>query len=94
MTRDSDSPGTEFKVAVAGPVVTLVLAAAFTGIGIALSGGDEFWQALTVEEGADSSGALAVVSWLASINMLVLIFNLIPAFPWTAGGSRARSRGR
>ena len=39
MTRDSDSPGTEFKVAVAGPIVTLVLAAAFTGIGIALSGG-------------------------------------------------------
>ena len=85
MTRDSDSPGTEFKVAVAGPIVTLVLAAAFTGIGIALSGGDEFWQALTVEEGANSSGALAVVSWLASINMLVLIFNLIPAFPLDGG---------
>jgi Zn-dependent protease len=85
MTRDSESPGTEFKVAVAGPIVTLVLAALLTGAGIALSGGDEFWQALTVEEGADSSGALAVVSWLASINLLVLIFNLIPAFPLDGG---------
>ena len=85
MTRDSDSPGTEFRVAIAGPIVTLVLALAFTGIGIALSGAEEFSQALTVEEGADISGALAILSWLASINLLVLIFNLIPAFPLDGG---------
>jgi Zn-dependent protease len=85
MTRDSDSPGTEFRVAIAGPLVTLVLALAFAGLGIALSGAEEFWQALTVEEGADISGALAILSWLASINVLVLIFNLIPAFPLDGG---------
>jgi Zn-dependent protease len=85
MTRDSDSPGTEFRVAIAGPIVTLVLALAFAGLGIALEGGEAFWQALTVEEGADISGALAILSWLASINVLVLIFNLIPAFPLDGG---------
>ena len=28
MTRDTDSPGVEFRVAIAGPVVTLVIAVA------------------------------------------------------------------
>ncbi len=31
MTRDTDSPGTEFKVAVAGPLVTLAIAVVVRG---------------------------------------------------------------
>src|SRR6185295_17264970 len=85
MTRDSDSPGTEFKVAIGGPVVTLAIALACFGIGIAAGGSDEFWKAMRVEEGADTSGILARIAWLASINLLVLAFNLIPAFPLDGG---------
>ena len=85
MTRDSDSPGTEFKVAVGGPIVTLAIALACVGIGIAAAGSDEFWKAMRVEEGADTSGILALIAWLASINLLVLVFNLIPAFPLDGG---------
>ncbi|HXF01217.1 MAG TPA: site-2 protease family protein [Solirubrobacterales bacterium] len=85
MTRDSDSPGTEFKVAIGGPVVTLAIALACFGIGIAAGGSDEFWKAMRVEEGADTSGILALIAWLASINLLVLAFNLIPAFPLDGG---------
>ncbi len=85
MTRDSDSPGTEFKVAVGGPIVTLAIALACVGIGIAAAGSDEFWKAMRVEEGANTSGILALVAWLASINLLVLVFNLIPAFPLDGG---------
>jgi Zn-dependent protease len=85
MTRDSDSPGTEFKVAIGGPVVTLAIALACFGIGIAAAGSDEFWRAMRFDQGADTSGILAVVAWLASINLLVLIFNLIPAFPLDGG---------
>ena len=59
MTRDSDSPGTEFKVAIGGPLVTLAIALACFGIGIAAAGSDEFWKAMRVDEGADTSGILA-----------------------------------
>jgi Zn-dependent protease len=85
MTRDSDSAGTEFKVAIGGPVVTLLIAFACVGIGIAAAGSHEFWKAMRVEEQADTSGVLALIAWLASINMLVLVFNLIPAFPLDGG---------
>src|SRR5436190_4468745 len=46
MDRDSDSPGTEFKVAAAGPLVTLVIALGCTAIGAAAVGGDEFVRAM------------------------------------------------
>ncbi|HEX2466989.1 MAG TPA: site-2 protease family protein [Solirubrobacterales bacterium] len=85
MDRDSDSPGTEFKIAIAGPLVTLVIALACAGIGIALAGADEFGDAMLVSDNADISGALAVVAWVAFMNALVLIFNLIPAFPLDGG---------
>ena len=85
MSKDSDTSGTEFKIAAAGPAVTLVIAALCTGIGIAAAGSDEFWKAMRVESDADTSGLLAMVAYLASINVLVLVFNLIPAFPLDGG---------
>jgi Zn-dependent protease len=85
MTRDTDSPGTEFKVAIAGPAVTLVIALACAAVGVAAAGADEFWQAMRVVDDADTSGVLALIAWLASINLLVLVFNLIPAFPLDGG---------
>ena len=85
MDRESDSPSTEFKVAVAGPLVTLAIVVALTAGGLAAAGWNEFRQAALVERDAGASGALAMVAWLASINLLVLIFNLLPAFPMDGG---------
>ncbi len=85
MTRDADSAGTEFKIAVAGPLVTLAIALACAGIGIAFAGGEEFADAILPPYEEDISGALAVIAWLAEINLLVLFFNLIPAFPLDGG---------
>ncbi len=85
MTRDTDSPGTEFKVAAAGPLVTLVIAVVCGGAAIAFAGSDGFWDAVVRNEGVDTSGVLAMLSWLAWINALVLVFNLIPAFPLDGG---------
>ena len=85
MKRDSDSPATEFLVAVAGPLVTLAIALACIGAGIGVAGPDEFADAMLVERGADTSGVLALVAWLGTINTLILFFNLIPAFPLDGG---------
>src|SRR5919197_4673718 len=102
MTKDTDSPGTEFKGAIAGPGVPLAIAAACIGVGVAASGSHDFGQAMRVQDQANTSGILAVIAWLASINLLVLAFNLIPAFPldggriaraiaWRVSGDRTRA---
>jgi Zn-dependent protease len=85
MDRESDSPATEFKVAVAGPLVTLAIVVVLTGIGLAATGTDGFRRAVEIESGSGVSGAWAAVGWLASINLLVLVFNLLPAFPMDGG---------
>jgi Zn-dependent protease len=90
MSRDTDSPGVEFRVAVAGPVVTLLIAALCTVIGILVAGGNEFWEAVRFETKASTDGLVAMLAYLASINTSVLLFNLIPAFPLD-GGRIARS---
>jgi Zn-dependent protease len=85
MNRDSDTPGTEFKVAIAGPLVTLAIGVACAVIGVASAGWSEFWKAMLIEGSAHTTPVLAVVAWLASINGLILVFNLIPAFPLDGG---------
>jgi Zn-dependent protease len=84
MSRDTDSPGAEFRVAVAGPVVTLVIAVGCLAAGFAIDGA-EFWDALQFQREAGVSGALAFLAWIGSLNVLLLGFNLIPAFPLDGG---------
>jgi Zn-dependent protease len=85
MDRESDSPMTEFKVAVAGPLVTLAIVVVLTAVGFAAAGGEGFREAILIESDSGVSGVLAMVGWLASINLLVLVFNLLPAFPMDGG---------
>jgi Zn-dependent protease len=85
MDRDTDSPGTEFRIAVAGPLVTLAIAVVLAALGLIAAGPDDFREAMLVEGNAPVSGVLAMVAWLSSINFLVLIFNLLPAFPMDGG---------
>jgi Zn-dependent protease len=84
MERDTDSPGVEFRVAVAGPIVTLLIAVLCVVIGTVASSGD-FWNAVRFQDVTLSSGLQAVVAYLASINIIVLLFNLIPGFPLDGG---------
>jgi Zn-dependent protease len=85
MDRESDSPATEFKVAVAGPAVTLAIVVVLSAVGLLAAGPREFSEAMLVESNSGVSGVLAMVAWLATINFLVLIFNLLPAFPMDGG---------
>jgi Zn-dependent protease len=85
MDRESESPAAEFKVAIAGPLVTLALVVVLSAIGLAFAGPTDFWKAVWVDSDAHISGVLAAIGWLASINFLVLVFNLLPAFPMDGG---------
>jgi Zn-dependent protease len=85
LDRDADSPSTEFKVAAAGPLVTLAIVVVLIVVGLIAAGYNDFLDAAKVESTADTSGVLAMIAWLASINFLVLVFNLLPAFPMDGG---------
>ncbi len=85
MDRESDGPATEFKVAVAGPLVTFAIFVVLTAVGIAAVGWPEFRHSALIESNAGVSGAIAAIAWLASVNLLVLLFNLLPAFPMDGG---------
>ena len=89
MERDTDSPGLEFRVAAAGPLVTLLIALACFGAGVLIGGTSETLNAATFDPDNDSE-VLAVLGYLAFINLALLVFNLIPAFPLD-GGRLARA---
>jgi Zn-dependent protease len=85
LEKDSDTPGTEFKIAIAGPIVTAAIVVACAVAGVLLAGGDEFRNAALTQADTRTSGIAALVSWLGSINLFVLVFNLVPAFPLDGG---------
>jgi len=85
MDREADSPGVEARVALAGPAVTFLIFAVLTIGGIAAGGWHDFRESALVESSSGSSGVLAMVAWLGSINLLLLLFNLLPAFPMDGG---------
>jgi Zn-dependent protease len=85
MSRETDSPGAEFRVAVAGPLVTLAIMALASAAAILLAGVDSFWEAARLSAAADASPVEVVVSLLVSMNLVLLLFNLVPAFPLDGG---------
>jgi Zn-dependent protease len=83
--KDTDSPGVEFRVAVAGPVVTVLIAALCFGLAALVSGTSEAFDSSRFEEVGVTGATTAVLGYLTSINILLLLFNLIPAFPLDGG---------
>ena len=64
------SAGAEFRIAIAGPLVTLVLGVAFMALGFLAFGSDP---------------VQGVVGYLGYVNLLLLAFNLLPALPLDGG---------
>lgn len=84
LNRDSHTPGEEFKVAVAGPLVTLAIAILCIGGGsLAAPAGDVIGVASLGDE--RTNPVVALLGWLALVNVILLVFNLIPAFPLDGG---------
>jgi Zn-dependent protease len=85
MNRDTTTPGQEFRVAVAGPLVTLAIVLVGGLVCIALVGWDTFSAAARLD-GVDITGPFELwLSFLVSANVLLLGFNLVPAFPLDGG---------
>jgi Zn-dependent protease len=83
LSRDSESPGEEFRIAAAGPAVTAVITALSLGA-VALA--SHHGSTLDLLGGANAgSPLLALAAWLALVNAGLLGFNLIPGFPLDGG---------
>jgi Zn-dependent protease/CBS domain-containing protein len=79
----------EFIMAGAGPGSSLVLGGIFYVLAIALTGDSQFVLraigAVPTSPGFQVTPLTAVVSYMAYINVLLAIFNIIPAFPLDGG---------
>ena len=85
MRSEPDSPGAEFRVAAAGPAVTALFIVVSTIAGIALGGADGFVDTLVLDSAGELPLGTTMISSIALINVLVLVFNLIPAYPLDGG---------
>ncbi len=85
------TPGADFRIAVVGPITSLGLAGIFGALVFLLSRG-----------GSHQGIMVNALGWLAWINLLLGVFNLIPAAPldggrvlravlWKHGGNRVRA---
>lgn len=71
ITKESTTATSEFLVAIAGPVVSFILAGLFYLLKLGLT--------------PYSTIATEAFGWLATINLMVAVFNLVPGFPLDGG---------
>jgi len=72
ITKEATDPRTELSVAIVGPLTSLALAGIFYGVYLLLAG-------------TQQSLAASLMQWLAMINVILAVFNLIPGFPLDGG---------
>ncbi len=77
LERIPEDPNQEIAVALAGPAVNLVL---WLVLSIALGFGDSFASLAQID-----NSARGFFERLAAVNLFLLVFNLIPAFPMDGG---------
>jgi Zn-dependent protease len=85
MSRDANSPGEEFKVAAAGPAATVLVILVCLALDLALLGTNRLTHAIALNGNVPITPVLLSLSWLLPMNVLLLVFNLAPAFPLDGG---------
>lgn len=104
LSSEPRTPKTEFLMAIAGPLMSLVLGVGFSLIGLQVAG-----EPFAGQLAEDQTAALASLSplatmllWLGPVNLMLAIFNMVPGFPldggrvlrallWWIGGDRLRA---
>jgi len=77
LERIPEAPWEEFLIAIAGPMVNVVIALGL----VFLFGADLNYQHL----GAVESAKVSLLDRLAAVNLFLAVFNMIPAFPMDGG---------
>jgi Zn-dependent protease len=90
MSRDAASPGEDFKVAIAGPLATFGVILLCLAIDLPIVGASRLGHAIVLDSSIRITPVLLSLSWLLLMNVLLLAFNILPAFPLD-GGRVARS---
>jgi Zn-dependent protease len=72
IAQEPRDPRTEFNIAVAGPICSLIL-------------GILFWFLTKIEFVSESKALLIIFGYLAFINIALVVFNMIPGFPLDGG---------
>jgi Zn-dependent protease len=85
MSRDTNSPREEFQIAAAGPAATLGFVIVCLIVDLAIVGPHRLLHAALLDQSVRITPVLLSLSWLLYINLLILIFNLVPAFPLDGG---------
>ena len=92
MSRDALTPGEDFKIAAAGPLATFLIVLVCLGVDVAIVGTHRLLHAIELDGTVPITPVLLSLSWLVPMNVLILLFNLVPAFPLD-GGRIARAVG-
>ena len=90
MSRDAASPAEDFKIAVAGPLATVGVIVVCLALDVAIVGAHRLTHAIVLDSDIKITPVLLSLSWLLPMNVLLLFFNIVPAFPLD-GGRIARS---
>jgi Zn-dependent protease/CBS domain-containing protein len=84
---EADTPQAEFAIAIAGPLMSLVLGLAFGTL--AGMGMDSAVAATMLEQPEDAIAkldpVLTIALWLGSVNLMLALFNMVPGFPLDGG---------
>jgi Zn-dependent protease len=78
-------PGAELRVAAAGPLVTVIVTVLSVVLSLVLADHSHFFAVAVGSGGVHTTPAVVWLSWVATLNVLVLILNLVPAFPLDGG---------
>jgi Zn-dependent protease len=85
MSRDAATPGEDFRIAAAGPLATFGFVLFCLALDLAIVGPHRLVHAAALDGTVQITPVLLALSWLLFWNMLLLLFNLVPAFPLDGG---------